>query len=675
MWMFNSSGSNASCFRCTDPVWLKYSNHVLSLVVNELEANSLLYPQGGNVIALQVENEYNGNEIAYLIDVVDQALAATTAVPWILCHDLTECTSVNKDAEKAICTINGFWEDLSEEGVQQPSPAWINGQMAGNPKQPLAWTEDQGWFDQWGVGQRVRRTSDILYGFARAVAYGLTWHNFYMFTGGSNFAYQAAEGVTTAYANDVAVDSYLLRHEPKFSTVGAFHRAIQGIAGALMSVDPKPPVSVGANCEIATYGNVLFVSNKGWTVNEAETVTVNGSSLFMPNHTVVILRQGEVVFNTSAANDELDAATTKTTSTTSKMSSPLSWSTIVEKLGVPSSNKSITAQTGQAPFEMLNLTRNLVDYMWYSLPNVAINASTLKVTTCGGEYVYVYSSSSSSSSSWMTSKPLRRLTSHSSTISTTHMFEIANGMSTHGIDILISAMGINTFPSPSTCKGLQKVFADSVDLTRKGWTSSWIFQGEEAKIYTNQGAASADWTPVDSTGGDVPISWFKTLIDLPTINSEGGVLPTLYNSSSSSSSGLLVPQPQLAYALDLLGATKGVAWVNGFNLGRYNLELGVCDGSCAPPQHGGHCYIFYRNCNEPTQRYYHVPSSILKPTGNLVVLFEETASVPVSGQGPITPSPPPRPLNFPTLDWKSSGVNTTLRNLTNVKLVALTSHP
>jgi hypothetical protein len=46
-------------------------------------------------------------------------------------------------------------------------------------------------------GQRVRRTSDILYGFARAVSYGLAHHNFYMLTGGSNFGYSAAWGVTT----------------------------------------------------------------------------------------------------------------------------------------------------------------------------------------------------------------------------------------------------------------------------------------------------------------------------------------------------------------------------------------------------------------------------------------------------------------------------------------------
>ena len=32
--------------------------------------------------------------------------------------------------------------------------------QAGNPNQPLIWTEDQGWFDQWGVAQRVRYPRD-----------------------------------------------------------------------------------------------------------------------------------------------------------------------------------------------------------------------------------------------------------------------------------------------------------------------------------------------------------------------------------------------------------------------------------------------------------------------------------------------------------------------------------
>ena len=43
-----------------------------------------------------------------------------------------------------------------------------------------ACAQDQGWFDQWGVAQRVRYPRDQLYGIARFVAHGGSWHSFYM---------------------------------------------------------------------------------------------------------------------------------------------------------------------------------------------------------------------------------------------------------------------------------------------------------------------------------------------------------------------------------------------------------------------------------------------------------------------------------------------------------------
>jgi hypothetical protein len=676
VWMLNSSGSNASCYRCTDPVWLAYSNRVLTLIVNEISSSNLLYPQGGNIIALQVENEYNGNSIPYLTAVVDQGRALTTAVPWILCHDLPDCTLINQIEDKAICTINGFWEDNSSEGVSQPSPAWVKGQVTNNPKQPLAWTEDQGWFDQWGVGQRIRLTSDILYGVSRAIAYGLSWHNFYMFAGGNNFAYQAAEGVTTAYANDVAIDSYLLRHEPKFSIVTAFHNAISSISVELLNYNPSSPVSIGSNCELATYGTISFISNLGFTSNTTEIIKINGSSYLIPNHTVVILQNGKLIFNTSAASDSNTSlsstlpivSSSSTAAASSAASSPLIWYTQTETVGIKSSNKSLSAAIGQAPFEMLNLTRNAVDYMWYSLSNLSIIASTLKITTCGGEYVYVYSNSNKES--------LKRLVlndhiGHIGHIGI-HTFEMIPTI-TNGIDILISGMGVNTSPSPSTCKGIKHVFADTIDLTNKGFISSWIFNGEANKIYTPEGSASTNWLPIkNSTGGDLPISWFKSTFDLPTrlSSSLSSTSSTrLSSSSSSSSSTTTTTTSSTSFALDLLGATKGVFWINGINLGRYNLELGVCNGNCAPPLHGNRCYIYYRNCNEPTQRYYYIPQSLLLPTGNLLVLFEETSTVPVSGQGPVAPSPPPLPHSKQTIS------NSIGRNLSTVQLVVLSNHP
>ena len=237
-----------------------------------------------------------------------------------------------------------------------------------------------------------------------------------------------------------------------------------------------------------------------------------------------------------------------------------------------------------------------------------------------------------------------------------HAFALPGGGVRAGtsLHVLVSAMGLSTSPSPSSCKGLVKVKAGAVDLTTAGWRSSWSFAGEVAEVFTPAGAAAANWQPVEQNGGSVPTSWFLGEFALPVVPADE--LPAVPAGAP----------PQLAYALDLAGATKGVAWVNGFNIGRYDLELGECDGPCAPPIHGGQCYIFWRNCGQPTQRYYHVPSSLLKPAGNIVVLFEEASSVP-SGSGPVAPSPPPGGRLF-----AAPGA---ARDLSRVALVALTAHP
>lgn len=71
--------------------------------------------------------------------------------------------------------------------------------------------------------------------------------------------------------------------------------------------------------------------------------------------------------------------------------------------------------------------------------------------------------------------------------------------------------------------------------------------------------------------------------------------------------------------------SKGIAYVNGFNLGRYWSKPGICSGPCAPPVKNGHCYMHWKGCGKPTQSEYHIPSDVLKPVGNLIVLFEEAA--------------------------------------------------
>ena len=98
-----------------------------------------LASNGGNVIFMQVENEFNG-DYEYQNWAVDMARNLTTAVPWNLCHDQKLCAQVNTDAAgayayKALCTINGFWMEEFEKNLGQPSPKWIFDQRRLNPGQ------------------------------------------------------------------------------------------------------------------------------------------------------------------------------------------------------------------------------------------------------------------------------------------------------------------------------------------------------------------------------------------------------------------------------------------------------------------------------------------------------------------------------------------------------------
>jgi hypothetical protein len=134
-----------------------------------------------------------------------------------------------------------------------------------------------------------------------------------------------------------------------------------------------------------------------------------------------------------------------------------------------------------------------------------------------------------------------------------------------------------------------------------------MLRGEADAIYSEEGVAKVAWSSLTRAAeADARLAWFKARIDLPAAPSP--------------------PAAQTAYALDLSSMNKGVAFVNGFDLGRYWMLPGKCSGSCAPPVKNGHCYEHWTDCGEPTQTLYHVPTELLRPTGNLVVLFEETAN-------------------------------------------------
>ncbi|KAJ0025346.1 hypothetical protein Pint_07369 [Pistacia integerrima] len=110
--------------------------------------------------------------------------------------------------------------------------------------------------------------------------------------------------------------------------------------------------------------------------------------------------------------------------------------------------------------------------------------------------------------------------------------------------------------------------------------SSWGYQvgllGENLQIYTDQGSSKVQWNKFSSSRQ--PLSWYKTVFDAPA-----GDEPIALN-------------------FGLMG--KGEAWVNGESIGRYWVSFHTPNGI-------------------PSQTWYHVPRSFLKPTGNLLVILEE----------------------------------------------------
>ncbi|KAF3786118.1 Beta-galactosidase 11 [Nymphaea thermarum] len=119
-------------------------------------------------------------------------------------------------------------------------------------------------------------------------------------------------------------------------------------------------------------------------------------------------------------------------------------------------------------------------------------------------------------------------------------------------------------------------------LTQSRWGYQVGLNGEKLKIYDPKKTDSVHWSDAGNHINQ-PVTWYKKYFDAPS-----GRDPV---------------------ALNLTCMGKGQAWINGENIGRYWAS-------------------YLSPLGKPTQSLYHIPRSFLKPTGNLLVIFEETGGDP-----------------------------------------------
>ncbi|KAK4796638.1 hypothetical protein SAY86_028964 [Trapa natans] len=582
------------------PVWLKYVPGIsfrtdngpfkaamqgfTQKIVQMMKNEKLFASQGGPIILSQIENEYGPQRPgsagrSYVNWAAKMAVSLNTGVPWVMCKQ-------NDAPDPVINTCNGFYCDAFSPN---------------KPYKPTMWTEAwTGWFTEFGGPIHQRPVQDLAFAVARFIQKGGSFINYYMYHGGTNFGRTAGGPfITTSYDYDAPIDEYGLLRQPKYSHLKALHKAIKQCEPALVSSDP-------AITSLGTYQQAhVFAPSKGvcsaflanYNIKSAARVIFNKMHYNLPPWSISILPDcRNEVFNTAKVGVQTLQMKMLPTNTW-----PLSWAVYDEDI---SSLSESSSPTSVGLLDQINITRDSSDYLWYITGvDISPSESFLK----GGKRPYLFVKSTGDaihvfvngqlSGSAFGSRENRGFTFngpinlHAGT-NKIALLSIAVGLPNIGFHFETLKTGIL---GPVAINGLDH---GKRDLTWQKWSYQVGLKGEKMNLITPDGASSAYWLSGTLASRNMqPMTWHKAYFDAPKGN-----------------------EP---LALDLQSMGKGQVWINGESIGRYWMDYaqGNCDrcsysGTFRPTK----CQS---GCGQPTQRWYHVPRSWLKPTRNLLVVFEE----------------------------------------------------
>ncbi|XP_021759898.1 beta-galactosidase 3-like [Chenopodium quinoa] len=579
------------------PVWLKYVPGIsfrtdnepfkramqgfTEKIVDMMKKENLFASQGGPIIMSQIENEYGSEEKeygaagkAYVDWAASMANGLKTGVPWLMCKQ-------DDAPDPLINTCNGFYCDYFKPN---------------KPNKPKMWTEAwSGWFTEFGGPVHERPVEDLAFAVARFIQTGGSYINYYMYHGGTNFGRTAGGPfITTSYDYDAPIDEYGLIRQPKYGHLKDLHRALKLSERALLSSEPEI-TSLGTYHQAFVFKGqgtcAAFLSNFHFT--SSARVKFNNKHYDLPAWSISILPDCKhVVFNTAKVG--VQTSHTQMIPANSRL---LSWKMYDEDL---SSLEESPTMTAPGLLEQINVTRDSSDYLWY-MTSVHVSPSDLHgapslMVDSAGPALHVFVNGKFAGSAFGNRED-RRLTFKGpvnlhSGMNRITLLSVAVGLPNIGTHYEAWKTGVL---GPVVLNGLS---SGKKDLTWQKWSYQVGLKGENMQLSSPNGASSNEWIDASLAAQKTqPLTWYKANFDAP-----GGVEPL---------------------AVDMKSMGKGEIWINGRSIGRYWTTY--AKGDCKPCSYAG----TYRQgncqsgCNSPTQRWYHVPRAWLKPTQNLMVVFEE----------------------------------------------------
>ncbi|XVF61085.1 hypothetical protein PTKIN_Ptkin08bG0101000 [Pterospermum kingtungense] len=589
-------------FRTDNEPFKHYMQKFMTVIVNLMKQEKFFASQGGPIILAQVENEYGFYESfygegakRYVAWSARMAVSQNIGVPWIMCQQ-------DDAPDPVINTCNSFYCD-------QFTP--------NSPSKPKIWTENwPGWFTAFGGGHPHRPAEDIAYSVARFFQKGGSVQNYYMYHGGTNFGRTAGGPfMTTSYDYEAPIDEYGLPRLPKWGHLKELHRAIKLCEHALLKSEPST-LSLGPSLEADVYDDgsgacAAFLANMD---NKTDANVVFGNvSYHLPAWSVSILPDCKnVVFNTAQVGSQASVVEMVPEKLLPSVSSPskglkaLKWDIFVENAGI----WGVADFTIDGLVDHINTTKDTTDYLWYTTSVfVGENEEFLKK---GSSPVLLIESKGHALHAFVDQKLQGSASGNALNPPFTFENPISLKAGKNEIALLSMTVGQKTagglyewVGAGLTSVKIKGLNDGTIDLSMSNWTYKIGLKGEHLGIYKPDSLDAVNWVSTSEPPKNQSLIWYKAVVDPPSGDEPVG--------------------------LDMIHMGKGMAWLNGEEIGRYwPIEcpkhekcVHECDyrGKFFPDK----CLT---GCGEPSQRWYHVPRSWFKPSGNILVIFEEKGGDP-----------------------------------------------
>ena len=233
--------------RCNDEIFLSKLTRYLKVLLSKIRPH--LASQGGNVIMLQIENEYGsyGNDKEYL-----------RAIAKVYEDAGMDCLYFTSDGPYYTMLSGGTLpEYLAVENFGSKPETWLSVLKEYRPDQPLMCGEYWcGWFDHWFEEHHTRTAEEIASDFEGFFREGASF-NFYMFHGGTNFGFMNGANYGAKYEPTVTSYDYCA----PLNEAGDRTPTYYAVRDVIAKYHGEPPALTASETPKAAYGKVVLTES------------------------------------------------------------------------------------------------------------------------------------------------------------------------------------------------------------------------------------------------------------------------------------------------------------------------------------------------------------------------------------------------------------------------------